>query len=76
MRTGGTRCCNLSNYERVRFGDQAAPEKAIQLRDQIMQQVKSSKNELSMSNSFLWADIEAKVVMLMKWVLCQKQMPH
>jgi hypothetical protein len=66
----------LSNCERIYFGDQAAPEKAIQLRDQILQQVKSSKNELSMSNSHLWTDIEAKVVMLMKWVLCQKHMPH
>jgi hypothetical protein len=76
MRTVNTRCRCLSNCERVYFGDQAAPDKAIQLRDQILQQVKSSKNELSMPNSQLWTDIEAKVFMLMKWVLCQKHMPH
>jgi hypothetical protein len=76
MRTVNTRCRNLSNCERVHFGDQAAPEKAIQLRNQILQQVKSFKNELSMSDSHLWTDIEAKVVTLMKWVLCQKHMLH
>ena len=76
MRAVNTRCQNLSNCERVHFGDQAAPAKAIQLRDQILQQIKSSKHEASMPDSRIWADIEPKVVKLMKWVLCQKHMPH
>lgn len=73
-RTVNTRCRCLSTCERVHFGDQAAPEKAIQLRDQIMQQVKSSRNELPTPESHIWDDIETKVVMLMEWVLCKKHM--
>ena len=76
MRAVNTRCQNLSNCERVHFGDQAAPAKAIQLRDQIVQQIKSSKHEASMSDSRIWAEIEPKVIKLMKWVLCQKHMPY
>lgn len=76
MRNVNTRCQNFCTCERVHFGDQAAPEKAIEIRDQIMQQIESSKHEASMLETRFWDDIEPKVVKLMKWVLCQKHMPH
>lgn len=76
MRAVNTRCQNFSACERVHFGDQAAPQKAVKIRDQIIQQIESSKHEASMPDSRIWADIEPKVVKLMKWVLCQKHMPH
>jgi hypothetical protein len=78
MRSGGTRCTNLSNCERVHFGDQAAPEKAVKLRDQIVQQInmKSFKTEASTPNSHVWTDIEEKVVMLLEWVLCKRHLTH
>ena len=76
MRTGNTRCRCKSTSDRVDFGDQAAPEKALMLRDQLLQQVKPSKNEASMPDSHVWNDIEIKVGMLMRWVLCKKHMSH
>lgn len=76
MRAVNTRCQNFSACERVHFRDQAAPQKAVKIRDQIMQQIESSKHEASMPNSRIWADIEPMIVKLMKWVLCQKHMPH
>lgn len=76
MRAVNTRCQNFSACERVHFGDQAAPQKAVKIRDQVIQQIESSKHEASMPDSRIWADIEPKVVKLMKWVLCQRHMPH
>lgn len=44
------------------------------LRNQILQQIKPFKNERSMHDSHIWIEIEDKVVMLVKWVLCKKHM--
>jgi hypothetical protein len=55
-----------------------APEKAVKLRDQIVQQInmKSFKTEASTPNSHVWTDIEEKVVMLLEWVLCKRHLTH
>jgi hypothetical protein len=66
----------LSTCERVDFGDHAAPEKAVVLRDQLLQQIKPFKNEASMPDSHIWTNIETKVHMLMAWVLCKKHIAH
>lgn len=76
MRTDNTRCRNLPTCERVDFGDHAGLEKAALLRDQILQQIRPFKNEASAPNSHVWTDIETKVDMLMKWVLCKKHVSH
>jgi hypothetical protein len=74
MRTVNTRCRCLSTCKRVDFGDDAGSEKALMLRNQILQQIKPFKNEASISGSAVWNDIETKVDMLMGWVLCKKHM--
>lgn len=76
MRADNTRCRSMRTCERVDFGDQAGPEKAVLLRDQILQQIKSFKNEASMPDSHVWTDIETKVVMLVGWVVCKKHLSH
>ena len=76
MRIDNTRCRNMRTCERLDFGDHAGPDKAVLLRDQILQQIKPFKNEASMPDSHVWTDIENKVVMLMGWVLCKKHMTH
>lgn len=76
MSDGNVRCRNISMCSRVHFGDHAAPQKAVNLRDQLVQQIKPFASGISKPDSPIWAGIESKVVKLMGWVLCQKHLLH
>lgn len=71
MRTGNVRCRNISACSDSYNQDKSAPGKAINLRNQIIEQVKSFPSDVT-SDAPIWLIIEKKIGKLLDYVLCKK----